>query len=63
MYFNKNKSEQVHKMAIHKTKLSIGIEKYMLVNLITINDKTEINMYKESVYISAFIILKCLFPY
>lgn len=41
MYFNKNKSEQVHKMAIHKTKLSIGSEKHMLVNLITINDKKE----------------------
>lgn len=44
MYFNKNKSEQVHKMAINKTKSSIGIEKHMLVNLMTINDKTEINI-------------------
>lgn len=26
---------------IHKTKLSIEIEKYMLVNFITINSKTE----------------------
>lgn len=39
-------------MVIHKTKLSTEIEKYMLVNLITLNNKTENkHTYKERISI------------
>lgn len=37
----KNESEQLYKMVMHKTKPSTEIEKYMLVNVITINNKTK----------------------